>query len=137
MTHPAGGSPTLAPLILVADDEVDLAALVRHQLERMHYRVVSAKDGEEALHLAREHRPALAVLDIMMPRMNGYEVVQAMRTYAETESIPVILLSARQGGLDAQFGLRVGAQRYICKPFKADALRAAVEELLEPRDEFV
>ena len=116
------------PLVLVADDEEDILELVALQLERGDMDVLKAKTGEEALALAQEHQPDLAVLDVMMPGLNGYEVVKRLR--ADESSMPVILLTARAGGADEQFGYQVGADHYMQKPFSPVELRERVDALL-------
>jgi len=118
------------PLVLVVDDNVDIAVLVTIHVERLGCRVITAHDGAEALALVRERRPALVVLDVMMPLLNGYEVCKLVRTDPDTRETPIILLTARQGGGDELYGERVGAQRYIRKPFDPGVLRGAVRELL-------
>ena len=90
--------------------------------------VIKAKTGEEALALAKEHQPDLAVLDVMMPGLNGYEVVKRLR--ADESSMPVILLTARAGGADEHFGYQVGADHYMQKPFSPVELRERVDALL-------
>ncbi len=119
------------PLVLVVDDNVDIAVLVTIHVERLGCRVITAHDGAEALALVRERRPALVVLDVMMPLLNGYEVCKLVRTDPETREIPIVLLTARQGGGDELYGERVGAQRYLRKPFEPDGLREAIRELLQ------
>jgi DNA-binding response OmpR family regulator len=104
--------------------------LVALQLERAALEVVKAANGEEALRLVREQQPDLAVLDVMMPGLNGYEVVTEMRKAAETRDIPVLLLTARAGGVDIMHGYEVGADDYLRKPFKPQELREHVDTLL-------
>lgn len=130
-TPAAHDPPDPRPLVLVVDDDVDIVVLVGHQIQRAGCRVITAKDGHEALALVQERRPALVVLDIMMPLLNGYEVTRRIREDPDTREIPVLLLSARAGGLDIQHGHRMGAQRYLRKPFDSDELRRTVRELLE------
>ncbi len=118
-------------LILVADDDEDILSLVRIRLERAGYRVVSAQNGEEALQLARRERPSLAVLDVMMPRLDGYGVLQALREDPELAGTPVLMLSARVHAEDVGRGLDAGADDYLPKPFRADRLLEVVQQLLE------
>jgi DNA-binding response OmpR family regulator len=118
------------PLVLVADDEADVLMLVALHLERAELDVVRAADGEEALRMAQEERPDLAVLDVMMPGLNGYEVVAAMRKTDATKHIPVLLLTARAGGVDIMQGYQSGADDYLKKPFRPQELREHVEALL-------
>jgi len=119
--------------ILVADDDRDILELVTFRLERAGYEVLTAGDGEQALASAREHRPALAVLDVMMPKLTGYDVVKAMRAEEGTSRIPVILLTARVQEADVSRGFEAGADDYIRKPFSPQELRARVEAILGRR----
>ena len=119
--------------ILVADDDQDILELVAFRLERAGYEVMTAGDGEQALASAREHRPALAVLDVMMPKLTGYDVVKAMRAEEGTSRIPVILLTARVQEADVSRGFEAGADDYIRKPFSPQELRARVEAILGRR----
>jgi DNA-binding response OmpR family regulator len=119
--------------ILVADDDQDILELVAFRLERAGYEVLTAGDGEQALAAAREHRPALAVLDVMMPKLTGYDVVKAMRAEEGTSRIPVILLTARVQEADVSRGFEAGADDYIRKPFSPQELRARVEAILGRR----
>jgi|tagenome__1003787_1003787.scaffolds.fasta_scaffold19447735_2 DNA-binding response OmpR family regulator len=118
------------PLVLVADDEEDVLNLVSLHLERAEFDVVRAADGEEALRALREQLPDVAVLDVMMPKLNGYEVVSEMRKDESTKRIPVLLLTARAGGVDIMHGYEVGADDYLRKPFKPQELREHVDALL-------
>jgi DNA-binding response OmpR family regulator len=121
---------TDGPLVLCADDDEDILALVALRLERAGFRVVRATNGEQALELARAEQPALAVLDVMMPRMTGVEVLRALRADEETRAIRIILLSARVQDSDVTGGLEAGADAYLAKPFRAPELVAKVQELL-------
>jgi DNA-binding response OmpR family regulator len=121
---------TDGPLVLCADDDEDILALVALRLERAGFRVVRATNGEQALELARAERPALAVLDVMMPRMTGVEVLRALRADDETRAMRIILLSARVQESDVTGGLEAGADAYLAKPFRAPELVAKVQELL-------
>jgi DNA-binding response OmpR family regulator len=120
----------IEPLILIADDDEDILSLVRVRLERAGYRVNAARNGEEALELARRERPSLAVLDVMMPRLDGFGVLKAFRADPELQSTPVLMLSARVHADDVGRGLDAGADDYLPKPFRADRLLDAVEQLL-------
>jgi DNA-binding response OmpR family regulator len=126
---PAAG--TAKPLVLVADDDRDILELVAFRLVRAGYDVMTANDGAEALDLAGKRVPALAVLDVMMPRLDGYEVTRRMRASAATERVPVILLTARVQDQDVQRGLDAGADDYLKKPFSPQDLRARVEAVLD------
>ena len=119
-----------APLVLVADDDDDILALVTFRLERSGCRVLRATDGAQALDLARELKPDLAVLDVMMPRLSGLEVARALREDERTRELPVILLTARVRDSDVQAGLEAGATSYVRKPFSPRELWEHVEALL-------
>ena len=121
---------TDAPLIVVADDDEDILALVVLRLQRLGYRVRQARDGAEALAAVAEEPPALLVLDAMMPRVDGYETIRRLREDDATVSLPVILLSARARSADAAAGLDAGADLYLSKPFRAEELAGAIDELL-------
>jgi DNA-binding response OmpR family regulator len=122
-------------LILVADDDPDILELVSVTLEREGYEILLASNGEEALELARQRLPDLAVLDVMMPRLDGCEVTHFIRTIDATSGMPVILLSAFAEETQAARGLAAGADAYVKKPFSPRALSAQVAALLAaPRD---
>lgn len=118
--------PRDRPLVLVADDDEDIRMLVRFRLERSGYDVVSARDGAEALELAVRHRPDLAVLDLMMPKVDGYEVTRRLRDLEVTRRMPIVMLTARAQETDVARGFEAGADDYIRKPFSPQELRARV-----------
>ena len=119
--------------VLVADDDEDILQLVAFRLERAGYTVVTASDGQQALTAAREHRPDLAVLDVMMPGLNGYEVTRQLRSDPATAEIPVILLTARVQEADVSRGFEAGADDYLRKPFSPQELRSRVQAILARR----
>lgn len=121
------------PLVLVADNDPDILALVSFRLERAGYDVVTASDGEEALRLTVERAPDLAVLDVMMPKLTGYDVTRAVRANEATARMPVILLTARVQEADVARGFEVGADDYLKKPFSPQELRARVQAALGRR----
>lgn len=125
--------PEDGPLVLVADDDDDIRSLVIFRLERSGYRTVVARDGEEALALALERRPDLAVLDVMMPKLDGYEVTRRLRREDATRAMPVILLTARVQDADVARGFESGADDYIRKPFSPQELCARVQAILGRR----
>jgi DNA-binding response OmpR family regulator len=120
----------LRPLVLVADDDPDILALVRFRLERDGYEVLSAPDGETALDLALARTPDLALLDVMMPRLNGLEVTRRLREHGPTTGIPIILLTARVQEPDVALGMEAGADDYVTKPFSPQALGERVQAAL-------
>ncbi|MCW2965986.1 MAG: response regulator receiver protein [Actinomycetia bacterium] len=121
---------TDAPLVLCADDDEDILSLVSLRLRRAGFEVATAADGDEAVTIARARRPVLAVLDVMMPKRTGYEVLAALRADETLREMKVILLSARVQEGDVARGMDAGADAYLAKPFKAQDLVSAVQELL-------
>jgi DNA-binding response OmpR family regulator len=117
------------PLVLCADDDADILALLAIRLEHAGFRVAQAADGEQALSLARDLRPDVLVLDVMMPRLSGTEVLSALRGDESTAAIPVVLLSARAQEADVERGLEAGADAYLAKPFQAPELIEVVGRL--------
>jgi CheY-like chemotaxis protein len=120
------------PVVLVADDDEDILTLVSFRLERVGCEVVKARSGDEALKLASELVPDLAVLDVMMPGLDGYEVTRQLRRSEPTRDMPIILLTARAQEADVARGMAAGADDYVRKPFDAKDLRERVQKLLGP-----
>jgi CheY-like chemotaxis protein len=123
--HDTGG-----PLIVCADDDADIRELLMFGLGGHGYRVVFAADGTEALRLAESWKPALMILDVAMPGIDGFELTRRLRAGAETSEIPVVLLTARVRDADVQQGYALGADAYITKPFHLDELNREVRRLL-------
>jgi DNA-binding response OmpR family regulator len=121
------------PTILVADDEEDVRELITYRLTRSGYDVIDAVDGEDAFRLASERVPDLMVLDVMMPRLDGYELTRRVRAEESLRSVPVILLTARSQETDVGRGFEVGADDYLKKPFNPDELVARVRAVLGRR----
>jgi two-component system, OmpR family, alkaline phosphatase synthesis response regulator PhoP len=113
--------------ILVADDEDSIVQLARLYLSKEGYRVHTARDGQEALEIARRLKPDLVVLDLMMPRLDGWEVCRRLR---KDSSIPIIMLTARADDVDKIVGLELGADDYVTKPFNPRELVARVKAIL-------
>lgn len=120
-------------VVLVADDNDDILALVTFRLERAGYTVIQARDGEEALRMATEQKPSLAILDLMMPRLDGYEVTRGIRGDPAIADMPVVLLTARSQEADVARGFDVGADDYIRKPFSPQELLSRVQAILGRR----
>jgi two-component system phosphate regulon response regulator PhoB len=116
--------------ILVVDDEPDITALVAYHLAKEGYRVTTAANGRDALRAAREERPDLVVLDLMLPGVSGYDVLAELRRREETKELGVILLTARKEEPDRIKGLSLGADDYIPKPFSPQELVLRVGAVL-------
>src|SRR3954453_4223186 len=122
--------PRTRPGILAADDDEDILAVVAFSLERSGYSVLQARDGEEALELAVRERPDLAVLDVMMPKLDGFELTRRLRADEATRRMPIFLLTAKTQDGDVERGFDVGADDYVRKPFSPGELRARVQAVL-------
>jgi DNA-binding response OmpR family regulator len=116
-----------APPILIADDDADIRRLIAGLLERAGHQVVQAANGREALRLLYAHRPALVVLDVGMPALDGWQVLERIR---DATDVPVMMLTAQGEELDRVRGLRAGADDYVPKPFGRQEFLARVEALL-------
>jgi two-component system, OmpR family, alkaline phosphatase synthesis response regulator PhoP len=123
--------PEASHLILVADDDDDIRDLLVTSLGREGYEVITAIDGEQAFTLAVEHRPALVILDLVMPKMYGYAVLRKLKENDATSGIPVVMLTARTDPAEVLRGLEIGADDYLEKPFQMHRLLGRVRELLD------
>jgi two-component system, OmpR family, alkaline phosphatase synthesis response regulator PhoP len=116
--------------ILIVEDEKDIRELVRFHLEQEGYGVVEAETGEEALRRAEAERPALVVLDIMLPGTDGLQVCRRLRGTSATASLPIVMLTAKAAEVDRVLGLEIGADDYLTKPFSPRELVARVKAVL-------
>jgi two-component system phosphate regulon response regulator PhoB len=116
--------------ILVVDDEPDIAALVAYHLAKAGFRVSTAHNGSDALKAAREERPDMIILDLMLPGVSGYDVLAELRQREETRDVGVILLTARREEPDRIRGLTLGADDYLTKPFSPQELSLRVRNVL-------
>jgi DNA-binding response OmpR family regulator len=117
--------------VLVADDDPVLLRLLTLNLETEGFVVETAVDGKQARKAALRSRPDLAILDVMMPKMDGFEVLRALRTASSTRDVPVIMLTARATDGDMWEGWKAGADYYVTKPFQVDELLAFVHHLFD------
>ena len=124
---PARTIPLVRPTIAVVDDEDTIRETLAFALRREGYDVVTFRDGAEAWDIFRDRLPALAILDIMMPRMDGLELCRRLR--ARSDTLPIIFLTSRDEELDRVLGLELGADDYLCKPFSMRELIARVKVL--------
>ena len=123
-------SAAMKPRILVVDDEIYIVHILDFSLGMEGYEVVTALDGEQALEKAQSEKPDLIVLDIMMPKLDGYETCKRLKADAATQDIPVILLSAKGRNIDQKVGFEVGADDYITKPFSPRKLVERINAIL-------
>ena len=119
--------------VLVADDEPHLLRLVKFRLEREGYEVLTAVDGEAALQVARDQQPDLCVLDVMMPKRSGFDVLRELRSDESCAGMKVIMLTARAQDRDVDVGFSLGADDYITKPFSPQELRLRIGAHLNTR----
>lgn len=119
--------------ILVADDDPFIRRLVVFTLKKRGYEILEAGDGMTALNLARQEKPDLVVLDVLMPEMTGLEVTKALAQDGATQNIPILILSASAQQSEIEAGLASGATAYIIKPFEPKALGERVAALLAQR----
>ncbi|GIM45853.1 DNA-binding response regulator [Collibacillus ludicampi] len=133
----------MIPKILVVDDEMPIAEILKFSLEKEGFQVVVAHDGMEAVQMARTEQPDLMLLDIMLPKKDGFEVCKEIRTFS---SVPVIMLTARDSEIDKVLGLEIGADDYVTKPFssreliarvKANLRRSATTEVREQKPRWI
>ncbi|MBI4516595.1 MAG: response regulator [Deltaproteobacteria bacterium] len=117
-------------VILVVEDEPDIAELLRFNLEQAGFAVVPAGRGEQALELVRRRRPALLILDLMLPGIDGLEVCRRIRSDAATTRLPIVMLTAKAAEVDRVVGLEMGADDYVTKPFSPRELMARVRAVL-------
>lgn len=116
--------------ILITEDSASIRGMLTVLFEEEGYTVISAADGIEALNKARSERPDLIVLDLMMPRMDGFKVCRMLKFDASYKDIRILMLTARSSANDRLMGEEVGADAYLVKPFEPDELLKEVEELL-------
>mgnify|MGYP001587287938 CR=1 FL=1 len=131
MTLPAEDLKKL--VIVVADDDVDTLNIVKVKLEAHGLKVVTVRDGQAALATVRQHRPSVVILDVMMPRLNGFQVARMIKFDKRLKPTPVLLLTARTQQADKDMGRQVGADEYITKPFDPQQLLDRVNYWLTTR----
>jgi len=116
--------------ILVVDDEVNITQILEFSIGAEGYEVITAANGEEAIDKARREQPDLIILDVMMPKIDGYEACRILKANPLTKGIPVVLLTAKGRDIDKRLGYEVGATDYIIKPFSPNKLVDRIHELL-------
>lgn len=121
--------------VLVCDDERHIVRLIQINLEKQGYQVITAYDGKEGLEKIRSEKPDLVVLDVMMPYMDGFEVLKNLRREPETENLPVIMLTAKAQDKDVFEGYHYGADMYLTKPFNPNELIMFVKRIAQGKEE--
>ncbi len=116
--------------ILIVDDEADIIEILQFVLEAQGYECITASDGEEGLNLAREASPDLIILDVMMPKINGYKISRLLKYDNKYKNIPILMITARSQEEDKIIGEETGADEYITKPFKVDYVVEKVKSYL-------
>lgn len=120
----------MAKKVLVIDDEVDLTETLTFRLQAAGYEVFAAHDGQEGMKMVREVNPDIILLDVMMPKLDGYQVCRLLKFDEKFKNIPVIMLTARGQEQDKSTGKTVGADAYVVKPFDGKALTEKIGEIL-------
>jgi len=124
----------MAKKILIVDDEPQLVEMVKMRLEASGYEIISAHDGQEGLDKAKKEKPDLIILDLMLPKIDGYKVCRMLKFDEKYKKIPIILFSARAQEEDKKMGEEVGADTYITKPFDPKVLLGKIQELLNKQN---
>ena len=120
--------------ILIIDDEIELMEMVSLRLQASGYQVSLACDGQEGLDKARNDPPDLIILDLMLPKIDGYKLCRMLKLDAKCKKIPIILFTARTQACDIKLGEEAGADDYLGKPFEPDILLAKIKQLLKSGD---
>lgn len=117
--------------ILLVDDEPAIVRVIESRLKANGYEVITADDGQEALNKARAEKPDLIILDVMLPKMDGFRVAQLLKLDDQYKHIPIIILTARVHEEDQKIGFATGAEAYLTKPFRSEVIVSKIEELLK------
>ena len=117
--------------VLIVDDEPDIVELIEFNLKLENVECIKAYDGEQGLFMAKQTKPDVILLDIMLPKMNGYEIARALRADESCKDIPIVMLTARTQQSDIALGKEVGADEYVPKPFAMDELVDVILNLFE------
>ncbi|MBW9265880.1 MAG: response regulator [Candidatus Thiodiazotropha sp. (ex. Lucinisca nassula)] len=120
--------------ILIVDDEPNIVLSVEYLMKREGYQVMTASDGQVAIEMIADTRPDLLILDVMMPRKNGFEVCREIRADPALSELPILMLSAKGREAEIKKGISLGADAYITKPFSTHDLVDKVNQLLQSRD---
>ncbi len=121
---------TTGKKILIVDDEEHIVEMLKIRLEALNYETVTAGDGQEGLRMARSEKPDLIVLDLMLPKLDGYKVCRMLKFDEKYKHIPIIMFTARAQDSDVKLGQETGADGYVTKPFEPKVLMGRINELL-------
>ena len=124
----------MAKKILLVDDEPHIIMMLENRMKHAGYEVITACDGQEALTKAKKEKPDLIILDLMLPKLDGYKVCRMLKFDEKYKHIPIIMLSARAQEADKKMGETVGADGYVTKPFEPQVLLGKVKELLSVKN---
>lgn len=116
--------------VLIVDDEIDIVEILKSKLQEQGYDAICAFDGEEALEKVRQEKPDLVILDVMLPKMDGYQVCSIMQSEAGMKDIPVVMLTACSRMENIKMGMELGAVSYVAKPMKLDVLLGIIKAIL-------
>ena len=117
--------------LLLVDDEVELVEMIKFRLEASDYEVLTANDGQQALEIARKEKPDLIILDVMLPKMDGYKVCGLLKKDSRYAHIPVMMFTAKAMDADMKLGQEVSADAYLTKPFEPKVLLEKIKELVK------
>lgn len=120
----------MASTILVVDDSPTEQKLILEALKSTNHQILTADDGEQALEMARKHHPQLILLDVILPKKNGFQVCRQLKTSPDTESIKIVLVTSKTQDSDRFWGLKQGADDYLGKPFTQDELHSTLTKFL-------
>jgi len=116
--------------ILIVDDEEDILSVLKFRLEANNYETLTASDGQEGLNKARTEKPDLIILDLMLPKLDGYKVCRMLKFDESYKAIPIIMFTARVQQKDEKLGKEMGADAYVTKPFEPEVLLEKIRQLL-------
>jgi two-component system alkaline phosphatase synthesis response regulator PhoP len=116
--------------ILIVDDEEDILIVLKFRLEANNYEVLTASDGQEGLNKARTEKPDLIILDLMLPKLDGYKVCRMLKFDENYKAIPIVMFTARAQKKDEELGKEMGADAYVTKPFEPEILLEKIQQLL-------
>jgi CheY-like chemotaxis protein len=131
--HERRGQPRSTRRVLVVDDEPNILYALEETVRDLGFECIAASNGEDALVIARGTRPDLIITDVIMPRLNGYELCEKLKAHEATRDIPVLLVTVRAGERDRRQGATAGADAYLIKPFHITDLKEIIDRLLPPQ----